>query len=72
MAVNSKTMGLCFIAVFAVVIAAVTGVAHAHDLAPAPAPASNGATIDQGVACALMLLALVLTYIIHAADVPLY
>nr|GLL27618.1 protein SPA1-RELATED 2 [Ipomoea trifida] len=58
MAVNSKTMGLCFIAIFAVVIAAVTGVAHAHDLAPAPAPASNGATIDQGVACALMLLAL--------------
>lgn len=29
-----------------------------------------GTTIDQGIAYVLMLLALVLTYIIHTADVP--
>ncbi|KAL7137550.1 hypothetical protein ABFS83_10G099900 [Erythranthe nasuta] len=33
--------------------------------APAPAPSSDGVTIDQGVAYVLMLLALALTYIIH-------
>ncbi|CAI0408595.1 unnamed protein product [Linum tenue] len=36
-------------------------------MAPAPAPA--GTSIDQGIAYVLMLLALVLTYLIHAADV---
>lgn len=30
-----------------------------------------GTTIDQGIAYVLMLLALVLTYIIHTADVPM-
>lgn len=38
--------------------------------APAPAPASDGTTIDQGIACVLMLLALAVTYLVHAADVP--
>ncbi|QCD91989.1 Arabinogalactan peptide [Vigna unguiculata] len=33
--------------------------------APAPAPTSDGIAVDQGVAYVLMLLALVLTYIIH-------
>ncbi|KAE8056053.1 hypothetical protein FH972_012851 [Carpinus fangiana] len=42
----------------------------AQSLAPAPAPTSDGASIDQGIACVLMLLALVLTYLIHAADMP--
>ncbi|KAA0050462.1 hypothetical protein IC582_013236 [Cucumis melo] len=32
---------------------------------PAPAPTSDGTTIDQGIAYVLMLVALVLTYIIH-------
>ncbi|KAF2313421.1 hypothetical protein GH714_010903 [Hevea brasiliensis] len=36
--------------------------------APAPAPTSDGTSIDQGVAYVLMLVALVLTYLIHAAD----
>ncbi|KAF4354777.1 hypothetical protein CsatB_004675 [Cannabis sativa] len=37
----------------------------AQSSAPAPAPTSDGATIDQGIACLLMLVALVLTYLIH-------
>ncbi|KAL7229909.1 hypothetical protein ACSBR2_008462 [Camellia fascicularis] len=39
--------------------------ALAHSAAPAPAPTSDGTAIDQGIAYALMLLALVLTYLIH-------
>ncbi|XP_019058957.1 PREDICTED: arabinogalactan peptide 16 [Tarenaya hassleriana] len=34
-------------------------------VAPAPAPTSDGTTIDQGIAYVLMLVALVLTYLIH-------
>ncbi|PWA40638.1 arabinogalactan protein 22 [Artemisia annua] len=33
--------------------------------APGPSPTSDGATIDQGVAYVLMMLALALTYIMH-------
>ncbi|KDP22176.1 hypothetical protein JCGZ_26007 [Jatropha curcas] len=33
--------------------------------ASAPSPTSDGTTIDQGIAYVLMLLALVLTYLIH-------
>ncbi|MED6156238.1 hypothetical protein PIB30_012510 [Stylosanthes scabra] len=33
--------------------------------APAPAPTSDGTSIDQGIAYVLMLVALVLTYLIH-------
>ncbi|CAD5170080.1 unnamed protein product [Musa acuminata subsp. malaccensis] len=36
--------------------------------APAPAPASDGVSIDQGIAYLLMLVALVLTYLIHPLD----
>ncbi|URE08119.1 Arabinogalactan peptide [Musa troglodytarum] len=36
--------------------------------APAPAPASDGVSIDQGIAYLLMLVALVLTYLIHPSD----
>ncbi|KAK9665311.1 hypothetical protein RND81_14G103900 [Saponaria officinalis] len=32
---------------------------------PAPAPTSDGSNIDQGIAYVLMLVALVLTYLIH-------
>ncbi|WOL08298.1 arabinogalactan peptide 20-like [Canna indica] len=36
--------------------------------APAPAPTSDGVSIDQGIAYLLMLVALVLTYLIHPLD----
>ncbi|XP_048319356.1 arabinogalactan protein 41 [Ziziphus jujuba] len=42
---------------------------QAESLAPAPAPTSDGTSIDQGIAYVLMLVALVLTYLIHAADI---
>ncbi|KVH90056.1 arabinogalactan protein 41 [Cynara cardunculus var. scolymus] len=43
---------------------------HAQPLAPAPAPTSDGTSIDQGIAYVLMLVALVLTYVIHILDSP--
>ncbi|KAG5228274.1 hypothetical protein OIU76_017754 [Salix suchowensis] len=57
-----------FVAVvaLALVFAFVLPVAQAQ--APAPAPTSDGTSIDQGIAYVLMLVALVLTYLIHAAD----
>ncbi|KAK7332771.1 hypothetical protein VNO80_29526 [Phaseolus coccineus] len=39
--------------------------AQTLSLAPAPAPSSDGTSIDQGIAYTLMLVALVLTYLIH-------
>ncbi|WOK95860.1 WEB family protein [Canna indica] len=36
--------------------------------APAPSPTSDGTSIDQGIAYLLMLVALVLTYLIHPLD----
>ncbi|KAL5199590.1 hypothetical protein ABZP36_020793 [Zizania latifolia] len=35
---------------------------------PAPAPTGDGTSIDQGIAYLLMLVALVLTYLIHPLD----
>ncbi|KAJ9171478.1 hypothetical protein P3X46_014842 [Hevea brasiliensis] len=40
--------------------------------APAPAPTSDGTSVDQGIAYALMLVALVLTYLIHPLDASSY
>lgn len=33
--------------------------------APAPAPSSDGTAIDQGIAYALLVVALAITYLIH-------
>ncbi|KAF6172987.1 hypothetical protein GIB67_006363 [Kingdonia uniflora] len=49
-------------------IALMFGVAQAQTMAPAPSPSSDGTSIDQGVAYVLMLVALVLTYLIHPLD----
>ncbi|KAM1070278.1 hypothetical protein ACFX13_002145 [Malus domestica] len=66
-AMNSLSFGV--VAIIAILYAVVLPMAHATRLAPAPAPApaltSDGTTIDQGIAYGLMLLALVLTYLIH-------
>ncbi|KAL6501742.1 hypothetical protein OROGR_026875 [Orobanche gracilis] len=58
-----------FALVFAIFVPAVQGIGHGAT-APAPAPTSDGTAIDQGIAYILMLLALVLTYIIHTFDAP--
>ncbi|KAG4958537.1 hypothetical protein AAZX31_13G028500 [Glycine max] len=49
------------------ILAALMSVACSQSAAPAPAPAptSDGTSIDQAVAYVLMLVALVLTYIMH-------
>ncbi|KAG8084796.1 hypothetical protein GUJ93_ZPchr0010g10658 [Zizania palustris] len=36
--------------------------------APAPAPTSDGTSVDQSVAYLLLIVALVLTYLIHPLD----
>ncbi|TKY71007.1 Arabinogalactan peptide 16 [Spatholobus suberectus] len=41
---------------------------RAQSLAPAPAPTSDGTSIDQGIAYVLMVLALALTYLIHSSS----
>ncbi|KAJ6723050.1 ARABINOGALACTAN PROTEIN 41 [Salix koriyanagi] len=45
---------------------------EAQSSAPAPAPTSDGTSIDQGIAYLLMLVALVLTYLIHPLDASSY
>ncbi|KAG4117501.1 hypothetical protein ERO13_D12G235700v2 [Gossypium hirsutum] len=60
-----------FVAVFAALVftlVALPAAVQAQSSAPAPAPTSDGTSIDQGIAFVLMLVALVLTYLIHAAD----
>ncbi|KAE9460201.1 hypothetical protein C3L33_07895, partial [Rhododendron williamsianum] len=61
-----------FSAVFAIVFAVVPPSAGAQLMAPAPAPVSDGTSVDQGLACVLMLAALVLTYLIHPLDASSY
>jgi len=58
---------LAFLVLLCIIYATLMSVVSSQSIAPAlaPAPTSNGTTIDQTVACLLMLLALVLTYIIH-------
>ncbi|CAL0308841.1 unnamed protein product [Lupinus luteus] len=46
--------------------------AQSLSLAPLPAPSSDGTSIDQGIAYVLMLVALVLTYLIHPLDASSY
>ncbi|XP_075644472.1 arabinogalactan protein 41-like [Castanea sativa] len=58
---------LIFALLFAIVVEA-----HSPAPAPAPAPTSDGTSIDQGIAYVLMLLALVLTYLIHPLDASSY
>ncbi|TYI69240.1 hypothetical protein E1A91_D08G141300v1 [Gossypium mustelinum] len=64
----------CFVPILAalaigMIASPVTVQAQSPALAPTLAPTTNdGTSIDQGVACVLMLVALLLTYMIHVAD----
>ncbi|RCV26498.1 hypothetical protein SEVIR_5G258100v4 [Setaria viridis] len=62
MAPISRASVVLVMAVVAVLAAA------ANAQAPASAPASDGTSVDQGIAYVLMLVALVLTYLIHPLD----
>ncbi|XAR71663.1 hypothetical protein NMG60_11018043 [Bertholletia excelsa] len=52
-------------AMLAFLFAVLFPAATAQSAAPARAPASDGTAIDQGIAYMLMLVALVLTYLMH-------
>ncbi|XP_010544793.1 PREDICTED: arabinogalactan peptide 20 [Tarenaya hassleriana] len=62
---------LAVFALFAFIFSVVSPLAGAQS-APAPAPTSDGTAIDQGIAYLLMVLALVLTYLIHPLDASSY
>ncbi|CAN8252154.1 unnamed protein product [Cochlearia groenlandica] len=51
--------------IVSIVFSILSPMGQAQTTAPAPAPTSDGTTIDQGIAYVLMLVALVLTYLIH-------
>ncbi|CAN4075902.1 unnamed protein product [Withania somnifera] len=68
---RSRKLLFAVVFAFALIFSTFFPAVHAQNgFAPAPAPASDGTTIDQGIACVLMLLALAVTYLVHAADVP--
>ncbi|KAG8070402.1 hypothetical protein GUJ93_ZPchr0006g45819 [Zizania palustris] len=60
--------GVAAVAVFFFVVVIVIVMPAAAAQAPTPAPTSDGTSIDQGIAYMLMLVALVLTYLIHPLD----
>ncbi|KAF5788550.1 putative arabinogalactan protein/22/41 [Helianthus annuus] len=61
-----ESVRMCFVmAVFGLVMALLLPSINAQGPAAAPAPSNDGASIDQGVAYVLMVVALALTYIIH-------
>ncbi|CAN4077403.1 unnamed protein product [Withania somnifera] len=71
MAMRSGKLLFRFVLAFSLILSIIYPTVQAQQgFAPAPAPARDGTTIDQGVACVLMLLALAVTYLVHAADVP--
>ncbi|OAY56400.1 arabinogalactan protein 41-like [Manihot esculenta] len=67
MAVSKVAFGVLTVAIALIFVIGSPAV-QALSPAPAPAPTSDGTSIDQGIAYVLMLVALVLTYLIHAAD----
>ncbi|OAY62196.1 arabinogalactan protein 20-like [Manihot esculenta] len=64
----SSVSFLRFFAFFALMFLIFSPYVRAQAPAPAPAPTSDGTSIDQGIAYSLMLVALVLTYLIHPLD----
>ncbi|KEH21189.1 putative arabinogalactan peptide, AGP [Medicago truncatula] len=71
MASSKHSFGFGVMAIIATLIFTISfpAAVQAQTLAPAPSPTSDGSSVDQGIAYLLMLLALVLTYIIHSADI---
>ncbi|KAL9283298.1 putative arabinogalactan protein/22/41 [Arabidopsis thaliana] len=53
------------LAVFVIISVILLPIAQSHSSSPAPAPTSDGTSIDQGIAYVLMMVALALTYFIH-------
>ncbi|XWS35864.1 hypothetical protein CRYUN_Cryun20dG0033400 [Craigia yunnanensis] len=72
MAAISSRAFMCVVAIFTLVFAIMSLYVEAQSAAPAPSPTSDGTSIDQGIAYVLMLVALVLTYLIHPLDASSY
>lgn len=68
MAANRMLLVTAMAVMLAVFLGIVCPCVGAQSLAPAPAPSSDGTSIDQGIAYALMIAALLLTYLIHPLD----
>ncbi|KAL9430286.1 hypothetical protein AB3S75_025637 [Citrus x aurantiifolia] len=72
MEVITSRVFVCFLALLGLILAIVSPAVEAQSPvpapAPAPAPSSDGTSIDQGIAYLLMLVALLLTYLIHPLD----
>nr|KJB19051.1 hypothetical protein B456_003G082100 [Gossypium raimondii] len=58
----------CLVVVFVSIVCCAIITLPASIQAQSSSPTSDGNSIDQGVACMLMVVALLLTYLIHAAD----
>ncbi|KAK4262858.1 hypothetical protein QN277_028360 [Acacia crassicarpa] len=69
MASSSSSFGVLAILPALILALVMPSAVHAQSSAPAPAPTSDGTAIDQGIAYILMFLALLVTYLIHSADV---
>ncbi|ESR58128.1 Arabinogalactan protein 20 [Citrus sinensis] len=70
MEVITSRVFVCFLALLGLILAIASPAVEAQSpaTAPAPAPSSDGTSIDQGIAYLLMLVALLLTYLIHPLD----
>ncbi|PWA65207.1 arabinogalactan protein 20 [Artemisia annua] len=64
--VLNRAVAMTSLAVMMVMV--LLGCANAQSFAPAPAPTSDGTSVDQGIAYGLMIAALLLTYLIHPMD----
>ncbi|MBA0788902.1 hypothetical protein Gotri_027432 [Gossypium trilobum] len=67
---SSTFLGVAVI--FGLVFASMSPYVEAQSASPAPSPTSDGTSIDQGIAYVLMVVALVLTYLIHPLDSSSY
>ncbi|PKI72413.1 arabinogalactan protein 41-like [Punica granatum] len=65
MAVAKMSFGVVAVVVLLCAMMVMLPIAGAQSPAPAPGPSSDGNTIDQGIAYGLMLVALLVTYLIH-------
>ncbi|MBA0548772.1 hypothetical protein Golob_019850 [Gossypium lobatum] len=68
---SSTFLGVAVI--FGLFFASMSPYVEAQSASPAPSPTSDaGTSIDQGIAYVLMVVALVLTYLIHPLDSSSY
>lgn len=62
-----KTMNIFIFPLLTILFMAISHMGHAQnfDISPAPTPTSDAQILDQGIAYSLMLVALVITYMLH-------